>query len=85
MQWKPLSLNEKLISARVVNQIPTTGQAARQPGSQEEVQAAAVVEAGVLNDQATEVAVVRYNVLGHLFLVDLLTLVPGFGFAGLAH
>jgi len=52
------------------------------PGSQEEVQAAAVVERGVLEDQATEVAVGSHDVVGLFLLAKLVTVVLALAFGG---
>ena len=45
------------------------------PGCKEEVQAAAVVEGGVLEDQATEVTVGSHDVVGLFFLAKLVAVV----------
>merc|ERR1712054_589593 len=55
------------------------------PGSQEEVQAAAVVERGVLEDQATEVTVSSHNVVGLFLLAELVAVVLGFALGGFTH
>ena len=52
------------------------------PGSQEEVEAAAVVEGGVLEDQATEVAVSSHDVVGLLFLAKLVAVVLALALGG---
>ena len=54
------------------------------PGSQEEVQAAAVVETGVLEDQATEVTVGSHDVVGLFFLAELVAIVLALALGGLA-
>ena len=51
------------------------------PGSQEEVQATAVVERGVLEDQTTEVTVGSHDVVGLFFLAKLVAVVLTFGFS----
>ena len=55
------------------------------PGSQEEVEAAAVVEGGVLEDQATEVTVGSHDVVGLFFLAELVTVVLALGLGGFTH
>ena len=55
------------------------------PGGQEEVEAAAVVEGGVLEDQATEVTVGSHDVVGLFFLAELVTVVLGFSLGGFPH
>jgi hypothetical protein len=52
------------------------------PGCKEEVQAAAVVEGGVLEDQATEVTVGSHDVVGLFFLAKLVAVVLGLGLGG---
>ena len=52
------------------------------PGCQEEVQAAAVVEGGVLEDQATEVTVGSHDVVGLFLLAELVAVVLGLGLGG---
>ena len=52
------------------------------PGCQEEVQAAAVVEGGVLEDQATEVTVGSHDVVGLFLLAKLVAVVLGLGLGG---
>ncbi len=54
------------------------------PGSQEEVQAAAVVERRVLEDQATEVTVGSHDVVGLFLLAELVAVVLGLALGGLA-
>ena len=55
------------------------------PGSQEEVQAAAVVERGVLEDQATEVTVGSHDVVGLFLLAELVAVVLGLALGGFTH
>ena len=55
------------------------------PGSQEEVQAAAVVEGGVLEDQATEVTVGSHDVVGLFLLAKLVAVVLALALGGLTH
>merc|ERR1711943_161800 len=52
------------------------------PGSQEEVKAAAVVEGGVLEDQATEVTVGSHDVVGLFLLAELVAVVLGLALGG---
>ena len=53
------------------------------PSGEEEVQRAAVVEAGILEDQATEVTVGRHDVVGLFLLTEFVTVVLRLGFGGL--
>merc|ERR1711943_70258 len=55
------------------------------PGSQEEVKAAAVVEGGVLEDQATEVTVGSHDVVGLFLLAELVAVVLGLALGGFTH
>jgi len=55
------------------------------PCTQEEVQGTRVVEARVLEDQPTKVAVGSHDVVGLFFLTELVAVVLGFGFGGLTH
>merc|ERR1712005_17947 len=55
------------------------------PGSQEEVKATAVVEGGVLEDQATEVTVGSHDVVGLFLLAKLVAVVLGLAFGGFTH
>merc|ERR1711991_314430 len=55
------------------------------PGSQEEVKATAVVEGGVLEDQATEVTVGSHDVVGLFLLAELVAVVLGLGLGGFTH
>jgi len=55
------------------------------PGSQEEVQAAAVVEGSVLEDQATEVTVGSHDVVGLFLLAELVAVVLGLALGGFTH
>merc|ERR1712100_959169 len=55
------------------------------PGSQEEVKAAAVVEGGVLEDQATEVTVGSHDVVGLFLLAKLVAVVLGLALGGFTH
>ena len=55
------------------------------PGSQEEVKAAAVVERGVLEDQATEVAVSSHDVVGLFLLAKLLAVVLALALGGFTY
>ena len=55
------------------------------PSSQEEVKATAVVEAGVLEDQTTEVTVGSHDVVGLFFLAELVTVVLGLALGGFTH
>ena len=55
------------------------------PGSQEEVQATAVVEGCVLEDQATEVTVGSHDVVGLFLLAKLVAVVLGLGLGGFTH
>ena len=55
------------------------------PGCKEEVQAAAVVEGCVLEDQATEVTVGSHDVVGLFFLTKLITVVVALIFGGFTH
>ncbi len=55
------------------------------PGSQEEVKAAAVIEGGVLEDQATEVTVGSHDVVGLFLLAELVAVVLGLGLGGFTH
>ena len=55
------------------------------PGSQEEVQAAAVVERCVLEDQATEVTVGSHDVVGLFLLAELVAVVQGIVLGGFTH
>ncbi len=55
------------------------------PCTQEEVQGTGVVEAGVLEDQATEVAVSRHNVVGLFFLPELVAVVLRLRLGRLTH
>ena len=52
------------------------------PGSKEEVQAAAVVEGGVLEDQATEVTVGSHDVVGLFLLAEFISVVLGLRLGG---
>merc|ERR1712100_480945 len=52
------------------------------PGSQEEVKATAVVEGGVLEDQATEVTVGSHDVVGLFLLAELVAVVLGLALGG---
>jgi hypothetical protein len=49
------------------------------------VQATAVVEAGVLEDETAEVAVGCNDVVGLFFLTELVAIVLAFSFAGFTH
>merc|ERR1712100_1011410 len=55
------------------------------PGSQEEVKATAVVEGGVLEDQATEVTVGSHDVVGLFLLAELVAVVLGLALGGFTH
>merc|ERR1711943_77232 len=55
------------------------------PCSQEEVQAAAVVEGCVLEDQATEVTVGSHDVVGLFLLAKLVAVVLGLSLGGFTH
>merc|ERR1712054_524097 len=55
------------------------------PGSQEEVKATAVVEGGVLEDQATEVTVGSHDVVGLFLLAKLVAVVLGLALGGFTH
>merc|ERR1712054_63216 len=55
------------------------------PGSQEEVKATAVVEGGVLEDQATEVTVGSHDVVGLFLLAELVTVVLRLALGGFTH
>ena len=55
------------------------------PRCQEEVQGAAVVEAGVLENQTTEVTVSGNDVVRLFLLTELITVVRGLAFRGLAY
>merc|ERR1712100_998464 len=55
------------------------------PGAQEEVKATAVVEGGVLEDQATEVTVGSHDVVGLFLLAKLVAVVLGLGLGGFTH
>jgi len=55
------------------------------PCTQEEVQAAAIVEARILEDQPTEVAVSRNDVVGLFFLTELVAVVLGLVLSGFTH
>ncbi len=55
------------------------------PARQEEVEAAAVVEAGVLEDQATKVTVGSHDVVGLFFLAKLIAVVLRLALGGFTH
>ncbi len=55
------------------------------PCTQEEVQGAAVVEGGILEDQTAKIPVGRYDVVGLFFLAELVTVVLGLGFSGFSY
>ena len=55
------------------------------PGGQEEVKATAVVEGGVLEDQATEVTVGSHDVVGLFLLAKLVAVVLGLALGGFTH
>merc|ERR1711975_79459 len=55
------------------------------PGSQEEVKATAVIEGGVLEDQATEVTVGSHDVVGLFLLAELVAVVLRLALGGFTH
>jgi len=55
------------------------------PGGEEEVQAPGVVEAGVLEDQTSEVTVGGNDVVGLFFLPEFISSVLAFVLGGLTH
>merc|ERR1712159_953521 len=55
------------------------------PGSQEEVKATAVVEGGVLENQATEVTVGSHDVVGLFLLAELVAVVLRLALSGFTH
>merc|ERR1711991_771435 len=55
------------------------------PGAQEEVKATAVVEGGVLEDQATEVTVGSHDVVSLFLLAELVAVVLGLALGGFTH
>ena len=55
------------------------------PGCQEEVKASGVIEAGILEDETTEVAVGCNDVVGLFFLTKLITVVLRLGLSGLSN
>merc|ERR1712100_44250 len=55
------------------------------PSNQEEVKATAVVEGGVLEDQATEVTVGSHDVVGLFLLAELVAVVLGLALSGFTH
>merc|ERR1711991_1231715 len=55
------------------------------PSTQKEVKATAVVEGGVLEDQATEVTVGSHDVVGLFLLAELVAVVLGLALGGFTH
>ncbi|MBF5054698.1 hypothetical protein ISO4_03300, partial [Alcanivorax venustensis ISO4] len=60
LKLKPFKLNAIVLTPKAVNQIPTTGHAAKKK---------------VLENQATEVTVCCNDVVGFFFLTELVTVV----------
>ena len=55
------------------------------PRSEEEMQASRIVKRCILEDQATKIAVSGNNVVGFLFLTELVAIVLRLGFGGLTN
>ena len=92
VQDAALSIQNRLVEVETV-QVESHGadahggepDADHRPGSQEEVKAAAVVEGGVLEDQATEVTVGSHDVVGLFLLAELVAVVLGLALGGFTH
>jgi len=80
-----LSIKERLVEVETIevechgaNTKSSEPDTDNRPCCEEEVQRTGVVEGGVLEDEATEVTVSGYNVVGLFFLSELVTVVLGF-------
>jgi len=70
-----------VLTPRAVNQIPIAGQALKKKCKER----LSIVERSALEDQATEVAVICYDIVGFFFLTELVAIVLRFYFCGFTH